>query len=231
MKKRLLSFILVFVFHVLIAQEICESPNSSQKDVNTISKCSAEKSKAPENASGFISQKVRYLKKRNVEKTPKERKYTNNLNPLEHKELAATFEASLKNNIKHIAYEISKKENEEAISFTSIEKIPLFSSCQNTYEENEKDCFNRKMSDHLTEHFKYPQENSTLGGKGTILVSFTVNENGYVTNILTTGSENGVFLKKEIKRVISKLPRLIPGKHQGKNVSVNYTFPMGFNLD
>ncbi|MDC1161942.1 energy transducer TonB [Tenacibaculum sp.] len=233
---------LVLVFVVLLtqlstAQERCESQESPViKDENSISKCSVKyhkKKNKKTSTTGFTIQKVRYLKKRTVKKVAKRKKRRLHLNALGYQktEDSASLVINLKNNLKNIAYTMHRKEVKDAISFTSIEKIPLFGSCRNSSKKERVDCFNKAMSDHLRDHFEYPDMAIDSETEGNIEITFIIDENGYVSNIKVEGTESLSLLKEEAKRVVSKLPKFVPGEQKGKKVNVKYTFPINFKLN
>ena len=45
------------------------------------------------------------------------------------------------------------------------------------------------------------------------------------------GPKDGHLLELEAKRMVSKLPDFIPGKHEGKLANVEYTIPINFKLN
>ena len=65
-----------------------------------------------------------------------------------------------------------------------------------------------------------------LDVKGTnrIYVEFTIDKLGNVTKIKAQGPHEK--LEKEARRVVGKIPKMIPGKQNNTNVSVIYTLPI-----
>ena len=60
-----------------------------------------------------------------------------------------------------------------------------------------------------------------------VVVIFTINENGQVTDpeVLRRVDKD---LDKEAIRIIKSMPRWIPGEHKGKKVKVRFTLPVMF---
>jgi TonB family protein len=73
------------------------------------------------------------------------------------------------------------------------------------------DCFNQKISEHISDNFKYPLEAQEKMIQGRIQVQFTIDEFGNVTNIKTRGPKGAQLLEDEAYRIISLLPKFTPG--------------------
>lgn len=118
------------------------------------------------------------------------------------------------------------------VAFATIEQIPLFKECNATSTIIEqKACFNAQMQRHIQLNFRYPQEASDNEIGGRVFVIFTINKEGYVSNIKVSGSQNEYreLFENEAKRIIEKLPQFTPGLQKGKPVNVVYTIPINFN--
>jgi protein TonB len=78
-------------------------------------------------------------------------------------------------------------------------------------------------------HLKYPDDAKNAKIEGTVFVSFIVDETGKVKNVRVI---RGVSpsLDKEAVRVASQMPNWSPGKHNGKNVKVEFNLPVKFAL-
>ncbi|MBT8252552.1 MAG: energy transducer TonB, partial [Bacteroidia bacterium] len=55
-----------------------------------------------------------------------------------------------------------------------------------------------------------------------------INKQGLVSGIRTRGPDK--LLEKEAARIVSLLPKMIPGKQRGKAVRVPYALPINFQL-
>ncbi len=86
------------------------------------------------------------------------------------------------------------------------------------------------LSKYLSETIVYPPTAAENGVTGKVYVSFIVNEDGSVDNIeILRGVEPAI--NTEAIRVISLMPKWIPGMQGGKNVKVKYTLPINFRLN
>ena len=108
-----------------------------------------------------------------------------------------------------------------------IEKVPQFPGCKGSSAEL-RACFQQKMQEHLQKHFRYPDAASELNIQGRVFVFFLINKNGVVTQIKSRGPDQ--LLETEAERIISLLPKMIPGKQRNKNVGVPYSIPINFKL-
>ena len=78
-------------------------------------------------------------------------------------------------------------------------------------------------------HLEYPEIAKENKIQGRVLVQFTVDTDGSVTNVkVLEGSDPS--LNKEAVRVVSNSPKWTPGTQDGKPVRVSYTFPVIFSL-
>jgi len=76
---------------------------------------------------------------------------------------------------------------------------------------------------------KYPQIALRNGVEGKVFVSFTVNPKGDVTDVKIVRGL-GYGLDEETMRAIKTLPRFIPGKQNGREVSVSFTVPVTYRI-
>lgn len=123
--------------------------------------------------------------------------------------------------------EVAEIEEDIEVPFSVIEKVPQFPGCTGNNAEL-KACFQRKMQEHLTKNFKYPDAAAELNIQGKVFVLFVINRDGVVDKIKTRGPDQ--LLEKEASRIISLLPKMEPGKQRNKSVSVPYSIPIYFKL-
>ena len=76
---------------------------------------------------------------------------------------------------------------------------------------------------------KYPSRAIAAGVEGKVYASFTVNSKGDVVD-LKIAKGLGAGLDEETLRAIKSLPRFIPGKQNGREVSVAFTVPITFKI-
>lgn len=83
---------------------------------------------------------------------------------------------------------------------------------------------------YIGKHLKYPSVALEQGTEGTVTVRFVVTGTGQIGEIQVLRSVDP-YLDREAKRVIASLPKFIPGKQQGRPVSVWYICPIQFKID
>jgi len=118
----------------------------------------------------------------------------------------------------------------EEIPFVLIENAPVFPGCeQEKTEEDKRTCFQEQMLRHIRKNFRYPEIAQEMGLQGRVSVIFTVQKDGSIGNVRLKGPHES--LEKEAARIISKLPKLQPGKQRGTAVKVPYAIPITFKLN
>ena len=81
----------------------------------------------------------------------------------------------------------------------------------------------------LSSNIKYPAKAEENGIQGRVIVSFTVERDGSITDVKVVKSVDPL-LDEEAVRVTKSMPRWIAGKQQGKTIRVKYAMPLTFNL-
>ena len=82
---------------------------------------------------------------------------------------------------------------------------------------------------YLSDNIRYPEAAKVAGIQGRVTVVFVVDKDGSITNVKTLRGVDAE-LDKEAIRVISAMPKWIPGMQKGKAVKVRYTVPVMFRL-
>lgn len=116
---------------------------------------------------------------------------------------------------------------EYGVPFGVIDEVPVFPGCENAVDK--RACFQEKIQAHIRKHFNYPDEAQALGIQGRVSAIFVMDEEGNVVDINMRGPHE--LLEKETERILSKLPQMQPGKHEGKTVKVPFSIPITFKLD
>ncbi|WP_190810925.1 M56 family metallopeptidase [Flagellimonas sp. S3867] len=111
--------------------------------------------------------------------------------------------------------------------FAVVDEAPVFPGCENA--EDKKDCFQVKMQEHIRKHFNYPKEAQELGIQGRVNVIFKISSEGDIIDIRKRGPHK--LLEDEVARIISRLPKMQPGKQKGQVVNVPFSIPITFKLD
>ena len=81
----------------------------------------------------------------------------------------------------------------------------------------------------LNSNLKYPLIPFENGVQGEVLIQFVVDKEGNVEEV-TVFKGVDPHLDAEALRVIKMMPKWKPGKHEGKEVNVKCTIPVGFRL-
>ena len=110
----------------------------------------------------------------------------------------------------------------------NIEDVPMFRSCKNVFKSQRRECFQNKITKHIRKHFYYPKYAFNRGIQGRVFVQFIIEKDGSISEIKTRGADKS--LEKAALKIIKKLPKLIPGKANGKPVRVPYSIPITWQL-
>ncbi len=121
---------------------------------------------------------------------------------------------------------VVEEEEDVAVPFAVVENVPVWPGCKGKSNATLKKCFQEKMVKHVTKNFQYPEAAIERGLRGKVYVLFTIDSKGLVTKIKTRGPDK--LLEKEAERIVSLLPKMIPGKQRGRSVSVPYSLPINF---
>lgn len=130
--------------------------------------------------------------------------------------------------------EILKASNIEVIDipddleviWTTIEEVPIFPGCEN--EKDKRACFNDMMQKHIRTNFRYPELAQEMGQQGRVNTQFMINKDGSIGTIKKRGPHE--LLESEAVRILSKLPKMTPGKQRGTAVKVSFSIPITFKL-
>ncbi len=82
---------------------------------------------------------------------------------------------------------------------------------------------------YLSENIRYPKAARENGIQGKVFVSFVVEKDGKVTNIIILRGIGGGCDEEAIK-VVQNMPVWIPGKQRGIPVRVQFNLPINFTL-
>lgn len=121
---------------------------------------------------------------------------------------------------------VEKEEEDVEVPFAIIEDVPIFPGCENVSKSQRRVCFEGKMQEHVVKNFKYPPVALEMGIHGKVYVMFTIDKDGSITRIKTRGPDQ--LLEEEAKRIITTLPKMIPGKQRGRSVPVPFSLPINF---
>ena len=86
-----------------------------------------------------------------------------------------------------------------------------------------------ELSKLMKSNLLYPLISFENGVQGEVLVQFVIDKEGNVEEV-TVSKGVDPYLDAEALRVIKMMPKWKPGKHEGKEVNVKCTIPVGFRL-
>ncbi|WP_029905224.1 energy transducer TonB [Prevotella sp. 10(H)] len=104
--------------------------------------------------------------------------------------------------------------------YTVVEKMPSYPGGE------------AEMHKFLHENLTYPviPEDKVMENFSTV-VKFTVTKTGEIKDIHPAMEKyKGTILTDSLTAVVKRMPKWIPGKHNGKNVNVYYSLPLRVNL-
>lgn len=110
-----------------------------------------------------------------------------------------------------------KPKEEETKIFTVVEQMPSFPGGTGA------------LMQYLSKNIKYPPVAEEMGIQGRVICTFVVERDGSVSDIRIAKSVDP-SLDKEAMRVVSAMPKWIPGRQNGQMVRVKYTLPVTFRL-
>ena len=116
-----------------------------------------------------------------------------------------------------IATEPVKPKEEENKVFDVVEQMPSYPGGMSA------------LMQYLSSNIKYPVIAEENGIQGRVICTFVVERDGSITDVRIAKSVDP-SLDKEAMRVVSKMPKWIPGKQNGSAVRVKYTLPVTFRL-
>lgn len=115
------------------------------------------------------------------------------------------------------------------VPFAVIEDKPMFPACKSVPKSQQFKCFKEKLDRHVRRTFRYPEIAQEMNIQGRVYVNFRINKDGTITIINTRAPDKS--LDAEARRIINKLPKLIPGKQRGRATSVTFAYPIVFKLN
>lgn len=101
--------------------------------------------------------------------------------------------------------------------FGVVEQMPSFRGGQ------------QKLMEYLAANIRYPDGLGESCIQGRVIVTFVVEKDGSISDVKVVKSLDPL-LDKEAVRVVSGMPKWIPGKQNGVTYRVKYTLPVNFRL-
>lgn len=91
----------------------------------------------------------------------------------------------------------------------------------------------KAMMEYLRDNIKFPKEAEEKGIEGTVFVDFIIAANGTVREVGVTdapGEEVDQSFRAEAIRVVTSMPKWVPGRQHGKAVQVRFSLPVTFQM-
>jgi len=112
-----------------------------------------------------------------------------------------------------------------------VDEMPRFPGCENSDKPTalKNACAKDKLVSFIASELRYPEEAAAEGLEGMVLVSFVVSENGDIM-LPEIKRDIGGKCGEEALRVVSLMPKWIPGVHEGETVKVRFNLPINFRL-
>lgn len=120
--------------------------------------------------------------------------------------------------IKHIPVKVDEEVVVEDDIFVVVEENPQFPNGGAA-----------GLLQYLGKNIKYPTIPQENGTQGRVTVQFVVNKDGSIVDVKVIRGVDP-YLDKEAVRVISTMPKWIPGKQRGVPVRCKFTVPVTFEL-
>lgn len=124
-------------------------------------------------------------------------------------------------------------EEEEIVDvpFAVIENVPIYPGCESEPNNNaKKECMSKKVEKFVISRFDTSLAGELgLEGRQRISVQFKIDKNGNVVGVRARAPHPK--LEAEAVKVVSGLPKMIPGKQRGKPVGVLYALPIIFQVE
>jgi len=117
------------------------------------------------------------------------------------------------------------------VPFAVIENVPIYPGCEKKKSNAEKKkCMSEKVQKFVVKKFNTELAGELgLEGRQRINVQFKIDRSGNVVNVRARAPHPK--LEKEAIKVVSSLPKMIPGKQRGKAVGVLYSLPILFQVE
>ncbi|MDH6311584.1 TonB family protein [Parabacteroides sp. PFB2-10] len=115
-----------------------------------------------------------------------------------------------------IQFRLAEKERGEAV-FTVVEKMPHYPAGD------------AALLKFIGNSIKYPIIAQENGIQGRVVVSFVVEKDGSIVDAEVVRGQDP-SLDREALRVVTSMPKWVPGEQRGKPVRVKYTMPIQFRL-
>ena len=125
---------------------------------------------------------------------------------------------------------VQNKKSIKEVSLRDLEEIPIFPGCEGTQSEL-LDCLQKNITSYVSANFN-SNLTKNLGlkpGIKRLFVIFKIDKEGNIADVQARAPHKA--LQDEAVRVVSSIPKMIPGKYGGQAVGVKYSLPIAFKVD
>lgn len=118
----------------------------------------------------------------------------------------------------------------DAVPYSAIDMVPAFKGCDQSLNQDElKKCTSEGITQYVNSNFDTKSvEEFAQEGANRVYVRFTISKEGKIKDVDSRASHPK--LSEEAKRVVYSMPKMQPGKHNGKVVNVLYSLPIIFQM-
>ena len=88
----------------------------------------------------------------------------------------------------------------------------------------------RAMYEYLARNIQYPVRAARNKVQGKVMTTFVVGKDGTIRDITVESGVNKE-VDQEAVRVIKRMPKWLPGEHEGQRVAVQYKLPINFQVE
>jgi len=140
------------------------------------------------------------------------------------------FISSLSAQPEEIEQKVERTLNGEVIH-RIVNQMPRFPGCEKSDKPKalKNACAKDKLIQFISSKLRYPTDAAKEGIEGMVLVSFVVDENG-VIQAPEVVRDIGGGCGEEALRVVTLMPKWIPGMHEEKAVKVRFNLPLHFKF-
>lgn len=130
-----------------------------------------------------------------------------------------------------IEYEETGEIDNEVVLGLINQEYPRFKEAKDLNQQEAKKDFDKRIRSFVQDNFDSSLTEclNLSEGKYRIFSQITVDKSGNITDIKVRAPHSK--LKKEVEKMLRKLPQLIPGKQRNKAVKTKYALPITFVVD
>ena len=126
-----------------------------------------------------------------------------------------------------ITYRLPSKVDDlnKIFSFENVEIAPFFPGCEESNNKDRKICFKEQIDKHINNNLRYPKRIKNKKENTVVFVEIIIEKDGKIYDVSILGPD---IFRKEVERVIKKLPSLKPALITNIPVAVSYNIPILF---